>query len=321
MKGIKKILYIISACSVCLSIALVYHVLLPSVQASEDINGENDKDEVLKSSFVPLPTYPPIWERSPEGFSEESLKTFREENPPVPYSILRDMIDENTTVDFKGFIGQFYLSKVTSNEIKVLEQTVNIQNENGMWTARGLIRNETLNSVDVAYVKAILRDDAGNILEEPEAKVLVNSIRPGEPAPFFITSNTDFELVNQIEWYVKEGDTIPSSFSRDFVIYNYYELPYGTTSYNGIERVDDPLSYVLQIGTENLGEDVDKASIIVVWVDDAGKIFWLEESELDSNYHGVKKDSRAHFREIIVKEPEIAQVLDKLNYMIWVMGE
>lgn len=313
---------IISYLSICFTVFLGFYYLSSYVFAtSSNLDDLNENESGYYSNYISLPIYQPIWERSPEGFTEESLKRFKEENPAIGISTLRESIDESTIVNFKGYIGPYYLTKNFSDSVKVLEDTINIRSNDGLWSAMGLIRNETFNIVDSIYVKALLKDAEGNVIEETETKVNVNHVRSGEPAPFTINSNASLDKVSHVEWYVKEQDSSLGEYSRDFVIYNHYEIAYGVTNINGKERIDDPSSYLIQTGVENLGDDTNSASITIAWLDEDGKVYWMESTELDVNYHGVKKGSRAHFKEIIVRNPEIAPMLDQLYYMMWVVGE
>lgn len=264
---------------------------------------------------IKLPTYPSLIERHPEMLKSKTLSEFKSESS----SAQEITIEEDTPVNFKGFVGKYYSKKI-NNVIKILDNTVTIHNKSGNWSSLGLIRNETNGNLDSASIIAVLKDNEGNILDEIENTILVEGIRPGEPAPFSITTTIPFENVSDVEWKVKKIQSPPKN--RDFITYVNWELPFGTDTYGFTKREDAPYPYVIFTSFENLGTDVTTAKIVIAWINEEGQVVWIEESNLDENsQNGVKKNSIGDFEKITVTDPAIGPMLSELEYIMWVVGE
>lgn len=94
----------------------------------------------------------------------------------------------------------------------------------GAWRALGLVRNETTKEVK-APLEATLLDAAGTVLDRPASEILVNPLRPGEPAPFDITSSVAGTAVDQVRWEVSV--TAPSGSTRRFHVGTHHLDAYG----------------------------------------------------------------------------------------------
>jgi|GEM_PF-627770 len=181
----------------------------------------------------------------------------------------------------------------------------------------GLLRNESqtiIGEVDL-YVELLSED--GTILETVTAVALVKNIRPGEPAPFTISSNTDVSLVAEVVWNASETEEI-SQISREGVIYVNYEIPYGFKAYKGVDRG----SVDYQIGTSfaNIGESLSEAYLYAVWLDPEGKVVWFEETSLNEWFqNGIPVEGSGSFNDIFV-DGEFAPALSEYTYSLWLNG-
>lgn len=264
---------------------------------------------------IQLPTYPPIWERDPEMFDSKTLSEIKLGRS----SEEKLNIDENTSVNLKGFVGKYYSMKI-NNVIKVLDNTVTIHNKNGNWSSLGLIRNETNETLNSTSIIAVLLDRDGNLLDEIENTILIEGIRPGEPAPFSITSSIPLENVFKVEWKVKEIQS--STKIRDFIIYVNWQLSFGSDMHGWIKREDAPYPYVISTSAENLGKDADTVKIVIAWINNEGKVVWIEESNLSADYgNGIPQNGIGNFEDITVTDSTVGPLLSELQYLIWVVGE
>lgn len=267
---------------------------------------------------VDLPLRPPIWERDPDTFKKEDFVT--ENNMKI--NAYNTVEEEPDTRDLQGFVGPYYLSEVDGTAVKLIKESLFIMDSKGQWGAMGLIRNETPEIVDKVIVKAELFGEDGNLIDEISEEVYVNSIRPGEPAPFVIHSEINFEEVADVKWKIVASED-NKKFSRSANIQVYWELAQGSEEYRGIKREDDPYPYVLATGFENLGRPVKNADLIAAWLDENGKVVWIETTNLDKKAfaNGIDRDGAGNFKPIIVFNKEIGSLLDKYTYMLWVMGK
>jgi len=103
-----------------------------------------------------------------------------------------------------AFTGQLY-SPIATNTVRVLQETVSTP-PGPTWTALGLLRNERFQQ-DVASptVTAILYSAANNQLATLTATSPMTRLRPGEPAPFSITSNVPTASVDHVVWAASAG--------------------------------------------------------------------------------------------------------------------
>jgi hypothetical protein len=225
---------------------------------------------------------------------------------------------ENDFVNFKGFSGKYFASYY-SNEIRILNNSLNTFNEAGSWASYGLIRNEA-DVIGSAIVHATLKDANGNVLEKIQTNVLVDEIRFGEPAPFVIKSTTPIEAVFSTEWEITIEP--PTFKNRDFLIFENWELHYGEEMYNHhTKRNDPPYPYVLSFSSENLSAESPDVKIVVAWTDENGKVMWIEEAPLSEEFNnGLPNGGIGNFEDITVTNEAIAPLLPELTRLVWVLG-
>lgn len=265
---------------------------------------------------VKLPKLPEIWEIHKNLKKED----FQPSLVTSDTEILEALNDPKSTKALRGFVGQNYVTEVDGQSVIVLENSINAA-KTGNWQAKGLVRNETTDNVGNVTIEAQLFSKDGKLLDTARTDSLVQNIRPGEPAPFIIKSSKNTDEVSEVKWAV-QAKAISENVSREANIMVNYEVPFGKPEYKGILRDDAPYPYVMGTSFDNLSGPVKQADIIVAWLDETGKVVWVENSPLDPAFrNGVGVDGSALFKDIIVEDAEFAPQLSSLSYTLWVVGK
>lgn len=308
-----------------LLIVLAAFVIAQSVYAS---NFDKDKSEKVK---IALPKQPEIWEiyktLDKEKLQEDDIALDAiglnaqqiEKNKAEIDDIKKN---ENYIRRFPGFLGPYAVEYVDGINVSVVSNSLNIiASEGNNWTAMGLVRNETMSTIGNSFVEATLINSRGKEIEKVTGKVLVDEIRPGEPAPFVLTSSTNIEDVITVDWGVK-AQKKEENISRDANITIDYELAYGDEYYKGQPRYDAPFPYRLSVSFDNLGGKVNNVELTVAWLTPEGKVFWIEQSNLDPVFaDGIGEEGAGYFQNIVNDDIEIAPKLTEALNMFWVVGK
>lgn len=85
--------------------------------------------------------------------------------------------------------------------------------------------------------------------------------------------------------------------------------------------MDPPYPYILAAGLRNLGAPLSRATLVVAWLDESGRVVWLEQAPVAAAYRSIPHDGRANFEEIRADDPAIGPRLINLDKMYWVVGE
>jgi hypothetical protein len=126
--------------------------------------------------------------------------------------------------DFYGYSGPYYSPSLDHDGVVVLEDTVSAA-ITGNWTVNGLIRNETPNAVGDVVVQASLYGADAGLLGVVSYEVLVDPLRPHEPAPFSLSSDIPATLVRDVEYTIQTGP--PSTLTRQLKMEFLWDAPYG----------------------------------------------------------------------------------------------
>ena len=274
---------------------------------------------------VTLPELPPVWELYPDVYDKDGcLQVPADEGggrrcgpPAMVFPI--DHSPETHRV-LKGFIGRYYASLVNGNAVTVLQESLTIA-DSGTWRAWGLVRNETMRNVGNVTVSATLFGRDGTLLDRVSAKVPVSVLRPGEPGPFTIRSTISVSDVARVEWSVEPGALNPA-VSRDFIVQPFWEVPFGVSEWRGVKRNDSPYPYVLSAGFTNLGSRIQRATLVVAWLDENNRVVWVETAPLaPGTGASIPPDGSANFVEIRVSDSAVGPRLYDYTKMYWVVGE
>lgn len=270
------------------------------------------------------PRMPEKWEIHPELFDRDGcLKLSPAEGGgrrcpvPDPPGFVKP---ESKVKSGVGFTGPYFADKVDNRGVVVLPESITSV-QGGNWQAAGLVRNESDTDTGSATVTASLYGAEGGLLAEVSATVPVPLLRPGEPGPFLIRSAVLASNVARVEWSVKAAPA-RGSVSRDLLINGGYEVPYGVSTWKGVDRSGPTFPYELTAGVRNVGRPVKNATLTIAWLDDKDRVVWMELTALAPAYsEGLRSNGIARFSDIQVSEPDVAPLLFGLNHMSWVVGE
>jgi hypothetical protein len=144
----------------------------------------------------------------------------------------------------------------------------------GGFSAVGLVRNEmAMQLISAATITGELIGASGQVISKATTEALVVPIRPGEPAPFHLTSPVSFKDVADVRWRVEwsvEPNKAKASY-RDVEVTMWGKpRPWGSRDKLDLTEWDTksrpPFPY-LEVGTvENLsGVDIPNPEMIVAW--------------------------------------------------------
>lgn len=215
----------------------------------------------------------------------------------------------------QGFSGSHFAEEVNDDGVKVLTESIS-SSDNGSWRALGLIRNELTRDVGGVEVYASLYTANGSLLKKVSASVPVDRIRPGEPAPFSIASDIPVSMVARVDWEAVPNTPGATTF-RSILVKTYWQQPYGQP-----DGPDSVAPYILSAGLTNLGPSIHDALLVVGWLDDLGRLVWLETSPaLKGTQQIIPHNGGAVFDKIRVSVPEVSRRLHNLETIMWVVAK
>lgn len=229
-------------------------------------------------------------------------------------------VPKNPSKMLRGYRGKYYAEEVDSHQVVVMQESLSFPADSN-WISLGLVRNETTVEVDELSVTATIYNGSGDQIGRLNAEVLVPLLRPGEPAPFIVRSDIPRDSVSRVEWAVssKPSSTI---VHRDFEIKKTREMQFGAPSFKGHPRVDSPYPYVLSVSTRNLGPTTKNPRLVVAWLDEKGRVIWLEQTGLHENANSeIETNGVAQFRDIRISDDKIGPNLTNTEQVMWVVGE
>jgi len=265
--------------------------------------------------------------------TEDEIPSFTEQYPWVDKNLYQPSIvtpqveleeqqleDEYSYQSYLGFEGPYYLTYVEGSSVDIIQNSIiEESSQDHNWSARGLIRNHTLEPIGKSTVIAKLYDRKDALLDEVQGKVLIDWIRPGEPAPFELMSQVNFEEVSRVEWEL-DYESNPEQHSRHLVLQVYWEAGAGDQFIKGHERGEGEYSYEFAAGFKNMGEPVDEAMLVLAWLDSEGRVIWIESSRMEG-FGRIEKHGSANFELIKVDYPEEkAKIWKDSQYMMWGIG-
>lgn len=180
--------------------------------------------------------------------------------------------------DLYGYRGPYYRTDISGLKVVVLSQTL-FHWPTADWKVSGLIRNETGSDVNVVSVTARLFDSRGNGLGAAAAWLPLDRLRPGEPAPFVVTTAIPVNSVSSIDWSIEYVPSAPQS--RPFQIVPYWKQPFGGrqrhTGYPFDDPANPPYPYVVFGSLRNTsGTTVDAARLLGAWIDKQGRVIYVD---------------------------------------------
>ena len=228
----------------------------------------------------------------------------------------------------RGYSGSHYAGSLSTGNVAVDDGSV-MATTSGTWRARGLVRNQTASATG-AVVTANLYDGAGQALGAAKAAAALDMIRPGEPAPFEVSSSVPATNVADVRWSVTQVAARPG-VSRNLLITRSWDLPFGDRAAADNLYKDPvggaPYPYVLAGAVENLSNAaLPRAGVVVAWVDDQGRVLYIaraQSGELPfraSEAAGFPSTIASRTRQpffVTVSDPTVAPLLSTASPMIW----
>jgi hypothetical protein len=136
------------------------------------------------------------------------------------------------------------------------------------WSVVGLLRNDGYEEASVT-VAAALVGGSGKELGTFEGRVLLPSVRPGEPAPFSVSApGIDLSDVIQVRWEIESLPSIAPTPVRAFQILEYWSVSFGDRERQPFDPPVGPLPFVLFGGVQSLASSsVRDVHVITAWLD------------------------------------------------------
>lgn len=187
-------------------------------------------------TIAAIETFPPPWIVEPDLYDAnhclvpppgEPIRECLPESPEPAWAA--DPNDPGSVVGFNGPSGDAvggYVRILRANAVVLLLETITVSKV-GPWHALGLVRNETPTNAGALRVRAVLRGRDGSLPDLSSGPALIDPLRPGEPAPFELSSAVDASEVAAVEWSVEVGAPDAAPRLRSFAIGVDWSVPYG----------------------------------------------------------------------------------------------
>lgn len=226
-----------------------------------------------------------------------------------------------------------WVSAVTSEGVIVLPETVTTATD-GSWRAWGLVRNETTKTVGSVAVHARLLDVSGIVLDEASGRVVVDPLRPGEPAPFAIDTNLPAGAVADVEWTVTSGS--PTGATRKLRVQSGKMFGYGDFTYRGIRPLelnyyrDPPTPPYPEVGFGRVdnesGVAIRSPRVVIAWTDRiSDRVLWVTTVPVRDTLSGAALDVLGPgAREVfvyVISDPGLVHRLRDTSWEAWAVGD
>jgi hypothetical protein len=192
--------------------------------------------------------------------------------------LLASPAELNEDKGLRGFSGPYYTPLPSANAAVVLEETVGTSaTALGNFSAVGLVRNETLEPITAITVTAKLLDKGGEVLAQEATRALVEPLRPGEPAPFQLTTAVAFKDVARVQWSVEwrmeEGKAKLGWRDVEITGLNRGPVSWGNRERDDFDTATAPPYPHLDIGSvKNLsGKDIPNPRMVMAWYEQTGE--------------------------------------------------
>jgi hypothetical protein len=281
---------------------------------------------------VPLPTLPSIDVRQPGLYDDAGCAVI---GPDVvdcgataadADRAAADSVDGWRTL--AGFVGPHSVTEVRVGDVALHDGSSTVSTD-GPWRATGLIRNESSGPVTDVEVVATLVAADGSSLEDVRADVAVRPLRPGEPAPYELVSLVDAREVADVRWSIESTPASDSPDARMLELVTWWDRPAGEAEpvdlYLYREEVGGPRPYLVFGGVTNYGASaIEAPSVIAAWLDDAGRVVAVADTDLVTDPVGatggspLAAGSSADFL-FVIDRPD-ADVAEGARLMLWAVG-
>ncbi|MBA3780017.1 MAG: hypothetical protein H0X16_12110 [Chloroflexi bacterium] len=267
-----------------------------------------------------LETLPPPEVLEPDQHDENGCLVYAPDQPPdcgVPADPA-DVADGPELPAVMGFSGDYYTNRLSAQDVVILSEATVVSTE-GEWAARGLVRNETSSDVGDVTVTAALRGRDGGLLAKAETVVPIDPLRPGEPGPFELSSSVNASRVANVEWSVASNESLGSP--RQFLIEQYWSLPYGNREPRGFEVGTDPPYPFIVFGSvfSRAGMPAVRPVVTTAWLDSEGGVSWVDSTpvEMASGLIELAPDSFGDFL-VSIEDASVGPGLEFGRHLMWV---
>lgn len=175
----------------------------------------------------------------------------------------------------KGYGGPLFNPDVQTGSVEVLESTLHPAPSTS-WGVVGLARNQTRNTFAQVTIRVQLRSSSGELLDTASATSPVRGVRPGEPAPFVLTSEVPASSVADVRY--SAAGAAGAALNRDLDVTTYWQLPYGDrpggggASFPHSDPPAPPYPYVRYGNVQNLSDSPLSPTVVGAWLDAQGHV-------------------------------------------------
>lgn len=239
-----------------------------------------------------------------------------------------------------GYVGPHFNPEAHSERVVVLAGTLR-QGTGPQWTMQGFIRNETGGIIHRPRVTAVLRGAGRMEIARAEAWVPIESLRPGEPAPFVVTMTRPLATVASAEWEVRHEpepagrrvqELAEHERRRSFELDVYWTRPYGDSerlnAYPQVDPATGPLPYVMFGSLRNVGSyTATGARVIAAWLDGKGRVVHVagltlkptddERGAATAVSLPARQQVDFHYSNA---DPAVAPLLDDATLVLWAVS-
>lgn len=245
-------------------------------------------------------------------------------------------VDPDEFKALEGYSGPFFNESAVNGSVDVLEETVR-QAPGSNWHVLGLARNQLASPLGGLRVTATLSSGDGQVLDTVSVTSPVSGLRPGEPAPFELRSDTAAADVTSVEYAAEPVDSaVPA---RSFNIVNYWRLPYGERErqvggYPFADPETGPFPYVRFGRVENVGAQALPVKLVGAWLDEDDRVITIGEIrrvEISEDEQSAESDTAAiaprSSDESVAEDfvyvnddPDVAPRLTDAEFAVWMIG-
>ncbi|MEO6191616.1 MAG: FxLYD domain-containing protein [Thermoanaerobaculia bacterium] len=227
----------------------------------------------------------------------------------APPSNLASDADESRNL--VGYSGPYYNVEELTGNVAVLERTLYNWPTNN-WHVTGLLRNQTCMDIRVSSITAHLIGPSGKEVRIETATVPISDLRPGEPAPFDLSSPIPRENVERVEWQIGYATTTESPVRTfSFLVYQSRQI---TSS-----------SYLLFGSIQNLGSSSARGThIVAAWLDSSGRVRYVASPLIQLATGPLSRRNKINlvgndFEDFVfsANDPLLASTLSQANVAIW----
>lgn len=228
---------------------------------------------------------------------------------------------------YLGYVGPWFARPTDGGKPSIISDSIYFS-KSGQWAASGMLRNEGTRHLANVTVEAMLHLVGAKAEVIPVlATVPIEPLRPGEPAPFYLSFDVPVEVVRSVTWSVSAATVADElTDTRRLELETFWTRPYGDgprhDGYPLTDRIEPPYPYVLFGGLQSRAQSA--FSEVVVWlafIDDQERVRFVERAHIVGPTNGdtVKPGSARDF--LFVENDELTgENLNDLRVAFWAVA-